>query len=95
MNRDFIGALLQLNAEKNIPREQLVHAVSDAIQSAYRRVSPGNENVWVDVDPESGRIRAYRANQVVDEVEDPTTEFTLDEAKKFKSDAHVGDLVEP
>jgi N utilization substance protein A len=94
MNRDFIGALLQLNAEKNIPREQLVHAVSDAIQSAYRRVSPGNENVWVDVDPESGRIRAYRANQVVDEVEDPTTEFTLDEAKKFKSDAHVGDLVE-
>ena len=52
MNRDFIGALLQLNAEKNIPREQLVHAVSDAIQSAYRRVSPGNENVWVDVDPE-------------------------------------------
>jgi len=94
VNRDFIGALLQLNAEKNIPREQLVHAVSDAIQSAYRRVSPGNENVWVDVDPESGRIRAYRANQVVDEVEDPTTEFTLDEAKKFKSDAHVGDLVE-
>ncbi len=94
MNRDFIGALLQLNAEKNIPREQLVHAVSDAIQSAYRRVSPGNENVWVDVDPESGRIRAYRANQVVDEVEDPLTEFTLDEAKKFKSDAHVGDLIE-
>jgi N utilization substance protein A len=94
VNRDFIGALLQLNAEKNIPREQLVHAVSDAIQSAYRRVSPGNENVWVDVDPESGRIRAYRANQVVDEVEDPTTEFTLDEAKKYKSDAHVGDLVE-
>jgi len=94
LNRDFIGALLQLNAEKNIPREQLVHAVSDAIQSAYRRVSPGNENVWVDVDPESGRIRAYRANQVVDEVEDATTEFTLDEAKKYKSDAHVGDLVE-
>jgi N utilization substance protein A len=94
VNRDFIGALLQLNAEKNIPREQLVHAVSDAIQSAYRRVSPGNENVWVDVDPESGRIRAYRANQVVDEVEDPTVEFTLDEAKKFKPDAHVGDLVE-
>ena len=44
MNRDFIGALLQLNAEKNIPREQLVPTVG-AIQSAYRRVAPGNENV--------------------------------------------------
>jgi N utilization substance protein A len=94
VNRDFIGALLQLNAEKNIPREQLVLAVSEAIQSAYRRVSPGNENVWVDVDPETGRIRAYRANRVVGEVEDPTTEFTMDEAKRFKSDARLGDLVE-
>jgi transcription termination/antitermination protein NusA len=94
MNRDFIGALLQLNAEKNIPREQLVHAVSEAIQSAYRRVSPGNDNVWVDVDPESGRIRAYRANQVVGEVEDPATQFTIDDAKKFKPDARLGDLVE-
>jgi len=94
VNRDFIGALLQLNAEKNIPREQLVHAVSEAIQSAYRRVSPGNENVWVDVDPETGRIRAYRANHVVSEVEDPTTEFTIDEAQRLKPDAHLGDLVE-
>jgi N utilization substance protein A len=94
VNRDFIGALLQLNAEKNIPREQLVHAVADAIQSAYRRVSPGNENVWVDVDPESGRIRAYRANLVVGEVEEPQTQFSLDEARKFKPDAQLGDLVE-
>ena len=34
MNRDFIGALLQLNAEKGVPREQLVRTVEDAIQSA-------------------------------------------------------------
>ncbi|MDP8904740.1 MAG: transcription termination factor NusA, partial [Chloroflexota bacterium] len=94
MNRDFIGALLQLNAEKNIPREQLVHTVSEAIQSAYRRVSPGNENVWVDVDADTGRIRAYRAMQVVDEVEDPLTQFTLEEARRHKPDAKVGDLVE-
>ena len=61
MNRDFIGALLQLNAEKNISREALIRTVAESIQAAYRRVSPGNENVWVDVDPESGAIRAYRA----------------------------------
>jgi len=94
MNRDFIGALLQLNAEKNIPREQLVHTVADAIQSAYRRVSPGNENVCVDVDADTGRIRAYRAMRVVDEVEDPLTEFTLEQARERKPDARVGDLVE-
>jgi len=94
LNRDFIGALLQLNAEKNISRESLVRTVAESIQAAYRRVAPGNENVWVDVDNETGRIRAYRAMYAVDEVEDPFTEFTLDDARKHKADAQVGDLIE-
>jgi N utilization substance protein A len=93
VNRDFIGALLQLNAEKNIPREQLVATLADAIQSAYRRATPNNENVFVDVDPDSGRFTAYRAMHVVEEVLDPTIEFTLDDAHKHKPDAKVGDLV--
>jgi N utilization substance protein A len=94
MSRDFVGALLQLNAEKNIPREQLIHTVEDAIQSAYRRVAPGNENVCVEVDAETGRIRVYRAMHVVDEVEDPTIEFTLEEARAYKPDARLGELIE-
>jgi N utilization substance protein A len=94
VNRDFIGALLQLNAEKNIPREQLVATLADAIQSAYRRTSPGNENVFVDVDPDSGKFSAYRAMYVVEEIEDPTIEFTLDEAMKHDPNAKVGDLVQ-
>jgi N utilization substance protein A len=93
MNRDFIGALLQLNAEKNIPREQLVATLADAIQSAYRRSTPGNENVYVDVDPDSGKFNAYRAMVVVDEVEDETTEYTVEDAKKVEPNAEVGDLV--
>jgi transcription termination/antitermination protein NusA len=94
VNRDFVGALLQLNAEKNIPREQLVRTVAEAIQAAYRRTTPGNENVCVDVDPETGRIRAYRAMYAVEEVEDPTIEFSLDDARKYKKDAELGELVE-
>jgi N utilization substance protein A len=93
MNRDFIGALLQLNAEKNIPREQLVATLADAIQSAYRRTSPGNENVYVDVDQDSGRFKAYRAMVVVDEIDDETIELTVDDAKKYEPGAKVGDLV--
>ncbi|MEO6349871.1 MAG: transcription termination factor NusA [Candidatus Limnocylindrales bacterium] len=93
MNRDFIGALLQLNAEKNIPREQLVATLADAIQSAYRRSTPGNENVYVDVDSDSGKFKAYRAMVVVDEVEDETVEFTVDDAKKYEANAKVGDLI--
>jgi transcription termination/antitermination protein NusA len=94
VNRDFIGALLQLNAEKNISRESLVRTVAESVQAAYRRVAPGNENVWVDVDPETGHIRAYRAMQVVDEIEDEFTEWDLETARKRKPEAQVGELIE-
>jgi len=94
VSRDFIGALLQLNAEKGVPREQLVRTVEDAIQSAYRRVAPGNEDVNVSLDIETGRMRVFRARTVVSEVEDPTTEWSLDEAHAHKPDARLGELVE-
>ena len=94
MSRDFIGALLQLNAEKNISREALIRTVEEAIESAYRRVAPGNENVWVEVDAETGKIRVFRAMVAVAEVEDPMLEFTLDEARAVKPDAELGERVE-
>ncbi len=93
MNRDFVTALLQLNAEKQVPREQLVHTVEDAIQSAYRRTE-GDEDINVRIDAETGRVRVFRGRQVVAVVEDPQTEFSLDEARAIKPEAQVGDLVE-
>ena len=89
MSRDFVGALLQLNAEKQVPREQLIHAVEDGIQSAYRRVA-GDEDIHVRIDAETGKIRVFRARYAVAEVEDPLIEFTLDEARAHKPDAEAG-----
>ncbi len=93
MSRDFVGALLQLNAEKQISREQLIGAVEDGIQSAYRRVA-GDEDIHVRIDAETGKIRVYRARRVVDEIEDELTEMTVDQAKAFDSTAGIGDMVE-
>src|ERR671916_1517062 len=70
VSRDFVGALLQLNAEKQVSREQLIRAVEEAIQSAYRRVA-GDEDIHVRIDADSGKIRVFRARNVVSEVEDP------------------------
>jgi N utilization substance protein A len=93
VSRDFVGALLQLNAEKQVPREQLLRTVEEAIQSAYRRVA-GDEDIHVQIDAETGRIRVYRARRVAAEVEDPLTEFTVEEARAYKPNAQVGELVE-
>jgi N utilization substance protein A len=93
VSRDFVGALLQLNAEKQVPREALIRALEEGIQSAYRRVA-GEEDIHVQVDAETGRIRVFRARRAVSEVEDPLTEFTVDEARQHKKDAVAGELVE-
>jgi N utilization substance protein A len=93
VSRDFVGALLQLNAEKQISREQLIGAVEDGIQSAYRRVA-GDEDIHVRIDAETGKIRVFRARRVVGEIEDEFTEMTVEQARTYDTTADVGDLVE-
>jgi transcription termination/antitermination protein NusA len=96
MSRDFVGALLQLNAEKQVSREQLIRTVEDAIAAAYRRVA-NEEDIHVQIDADSGRIRVYRARiAAVDPIEEEQqlTHFTLDEARRHKADAIPGELVE-
>jgi len=93
VSRDFVGALLQLNAEKQVPREQLIRTVEEAIQSAYRRVG-GDEDIHVRIDPETGKIRVFRARRVVAEIGDDATEITVEDAHGFDKNARLGDLVE-
>jgi N utilization substance protein A len=93
VSRDFVGALLQLNAEKQISREQLIGAVEDGIQSAYRRVA-GDEDIHVRIDAETGKIRVFRARRVVGEIEDEFTEMTIEQAQAHQPSAEIGDLVE-
>jgi N utilization substance protein A len=93
VNRDFVTALLQLNAEKQVPREQLVRTVEDAIQSAYRRTE-GDEDIHVRIDAETGKVRVFRARLAAAQVDDPLTQFTLEEARAIDPNAQVGDVVE-
>ena len=92
MSRDFVGALLQLNAEKGVPREHLIRTIEDAIESAYRRI-PGNEDVRVRIDPERGEMLVTRERLVVEVIEDELTQITVDAAAAFQDDAVPGDVV--
>ncbi|MDA8237636.1 MAG: transcription termination factor NusA [Chloroflexi bacterium] len=92
MSRDFVGALLQLNAEKGVPREHLIRTIEDAIESAYRRI-PGNEDVRVRIDPERGEMLVTRERLVVEEVEDELTQLTVAAARAFAEDPRPGDVV--
>ncbi|MEX0709803.1 MAG: NusA N-terminal domain-containing protein, partial [Chloroflexota bacterium] len=93
MNRDFIGALLQLNAEKGVPQEILIETLEQAIESAYRRNADAPENVVVRVDPETGQISVYREYEVVatpDEVVDPELQMLVGAAQQIDPATGVG-----
>jgi len=96
MNRDFIGALLQLNAEKGVPQEILLRTLEQAIESAYRRNADAPENVVVTVDPESGEIsvaREYEVMATTEEIEDPEAQMLVADAQKIDPTTGVGGKV--
>ncbi|HLE59560.1 MAG TPA: transcription termination factor NusA [Candidatus Limnocylindria bacterium] len=96
MNRDFIGALLQLNAEKGVPQEILIQTLEQAIESAYRRNADAAENVVVRVDPESGQISVYREYEVVatpEEVTDSELQMLVSDAQAIDPSTGVGGRV--
>ena len=96
MNRDFIGALLQLNAEKGVPQDILLQTLEQAIESAYRRNAEAPENVVVKIDPETGEISVYREYEVVagdTEVTDPELQKTVSEAIEIEPGVGVGGRV--
>ncbi|MDQ3879624.1 MAG: transcription termination factor NusA [Chloroflexota bacterium] len=96
MSRDFVGALLQLNAEKGVSKEILLETLEQAIESAYRRSDEGNENVVVKVDPDTGRISVFREKEVVAsaaEVEDPELQMPVADAQKVDPSVGVGGRV--
>ena len=94
MKSDFIIALTQLAAERNLPREVVLSAIEAALVSAYKRDSiAAGQDISVTLDPASGDVNVYTIKTVVEEVETPEQELTLEEARKLRPNAEIGDTV--
>ncbi len=84
MKSEFLLAITQLAAEKNLPKETVITAVESALVSAYRKEDSfaPNQNIAVKINRTTGRVEVWAEKTVVAKVTDPRTEFTLAEAKK-------------
>jgi N utilization substance protein A len=94
MKSDLYAAINQIAAERNIPREAILRGIEDAIITAYRRISGTDQNVAVKLDLQSGDARVFERRTVVETVEDPATEISLEEARRIDPDARVGEVIE-
>ena len=94
MKSDFVIALTQLAAERNLPRDIVLSAIEAALVSAYKKDSvTAGQDVSVTLDPGTGDVSVFILKTVVDFVELPQTEITLADARKIRPDAQVGEVV--
>jgi N utilization substance protein A len=93
MKNEFITAISQLAAEKNLPKDIVFEAVEMALASAYKKDHLAQSNVLVKINPEDGTMQVFTAKDVVEEVEDDKIQMTVAEARQFKPDATLGDVI--
>jgi len=94
MKSDFLVALTQLAAERNLPREIVLSAIEAALASAYRKDSiAAGQDISIKLDPGSGEVTVTILKTVVGEVEDDVIEINLADARAIKPDAVIGESI--
>ncbi len=94
MKSDFLLAITQLSAEKNLPKDVVLTAVESALASAYKKEDfDPTQNISVKINQNTGKVEVYAEKIVTEKPTDRRLQMTLAEAKKIKADAKMGDAV--
>jgi transcription termination/antitermination protein NusA len=79
--------------EKAIDREIVIEAMEEAIQKAAKARYGAENNIRAQIDRKNGDLRLFRIREVKEVVENPSTEITLEDAKKEKPEAAIGEFL--
>jgi transcription termination/antitermination protein NusA len=85
--------LKQVAREKEIDLDRWILALEDAMASAAKKQHRIKEPVRAHLNRDNGKFDAFIVKKVVETVEDPLAEWTVDEAHDYKSDAQVGEEI--
>jgi len=95
MKTDFMIALTQLAAERNLPKEVIIKTLEVALVPVFKKASFAPEQeVVVRILPTTGEVKVYAQKTVVRRTTDSRQELTLAQARKLKPDARIGDVIE-
>jgi transcription termination/antitermination protein NusA len=94
MASDMAEAIRQLINEKGISEDLIVKTVEDALMAAYKKKYGTNENAVVRFKDNYEGVDVYAKKTIVEEVDDPVLEISLEEAAEMADGAEVGDILE-
>lgn len=93
--KQLVAAMKVIAEEKNLPEATVRDAIEQALAAAWRRDFGDREmTVRASLNTNSGDVDVYVIKEVVEEVENEDAQISLEEAKKHKKDAVIGDTVE-
>jgi N utilization substance protein A len=88
-------AVRTISEEKNLPEETVLSVIEQAIAAAWRRDNGEREqDVRAELNINDGTANVFVAREVVEEVGSDAVEISLEDAKKIKADAAIGDIIE-
>jgi N utilization substance protein A len=88
-------AVRTIAEEKNLPEETILSVIEQAIAAAWRRDNgERDQDVRAQLNVNDGTAKVFVAREVVEVVGSDSVEISLEDAKKRKSDAQIGDSIE-
>jgi N utilization substance protein A len=94
MNTEFFLAIEEIEKEKGIPKGYMIEKITQALLAAVRKDDPETaDGVVVDIDADKRKINIYIQRKVVEEVENPALELTLEQAREISPKAEIGDII--
>lgn len=95
MQNQFISAIEQICEEKGISKDVVLETIELALIAAYKKdFGDKDQEVRVEVDPNTGDPRIFVTKDIVKEVENEFLEISVNDAQVIRSSAKVGEQVE-
>ena len=90
---EIFAALELLEKERGIPHDFMMGKIIQALTAAYKKDHEGVENVIVDVNEEKKDLRMYVQKEIVEEVENPGSQISLEDARAMSAKYQLGGVV--
>lgn len=93
VNKDLFAALDELEANKGIKKEFFLETLEAALAAAYKKNYGEARSIEVKITPEKNKIEFFAYKTVVEAVEDPDTQVSLEDAQQLKKSIKLGDTL--
>lgn len=93
INKDLFAALDELEANKGIKKEFFLETLEAALAAAYKKNYGEARSIEVKITPEKNKIEFFAYKTVVETVEDPDTQVSLEDAQQLKKSIKLGDAL--